>query len=362
MHDEKKLSLTAEGHPNLSKQIPPALNRYSVAPISIKEPPEPKLSDLPKRWSSPGVGGWYFALWLVVVNPVAVQIAMAPGHDTVLLFLPFVMIGVVVGIYHLHGRIRGQADRVAELAQRRNARELEIKKLLADAEREAASTADSLRQLLLQAGDFLSRSGQAVYAASAWLDRSTTDYEERAFAPFWDSIEAAAGHLATYQAMVRSLAAAAQRYSRTLSGRRHNFPVFPYSTADLPPATDIVSRLQAIVRGAQRDYEFATIWEQRKTRESVETGFGSLAAAVRDVGNAVSATVQEAHSAIEGSLREARSELAQHSSAIVDAVAAAGTAGAEAADRQREELKAILERQDRTLDDIRWRRKPLGAG
>jgi hypothetical protein len=203
--------------------------------------------------------------------------------------------------------------------------------------------------MLLQARDFRVRSAHSLESASASLDRAAHDYDDRAFAPFWDSIEAAAADLGAYQAMIRGLSTAAKRYSQVLHGRRHNFPPFPYTDRDLPSATEVLRRFQSIVRRAQSDYEFASIWEQRKTRESVETGFGSLAAAVRDVGDAVLATLQEARSSIEGTIREARVEFARHSSAIVDTIDEAGISTVDAIDQQREELKAILERHDRTL-------------
>ena len=57
---------------------------------------------------------------------------------------------------------------------------------------------------------------------------------------------------------------------------------------ELPDARPTAQRLAVVVRKAQKDFHFATIFEQRKTNKILVAGFSTLASAIYEIGDAIS--------------------------------------------------------------------------
>jgi len=139
--------------------------------------------------------------------------------------------------------------------------------------------------LVLRAAELCAAVADRAWAADSALNRAEIDFADRAFAPFWDAVEEAANALAYIDEAVQEISEACSRYWDDARQLDAPLPPFVVSTAILPDITGIVERMRGAVHVAQRDFQFATIYEQRKTNELLVTGFGTLAWAIAEMGN-----------------------------------------------------------------------------
>jgi|GEM_PF-2624685 len=183
-----------------------------------------------------------------------------------------------------------------------------------------------------------------VIAAEEYLDLAEREFADRAFAPFWDQIENATNRLAAYYyQQVQLLERNAVEYRQGILALRGNMPLFSDPTRQLPDARPTAARLAAVVRKAQTDFQFATIYEQRKTNHILVQGFGTLAAAIYSLGNMISSSLSDLSRTLDVSLDRIL-ESAAADAAIV-----------------REMETTILTKQDtqiRMLDNIQRGKKP----
>lgn len=328
------------------------LDRYSVEPNVFLPPSEPSPANESRPWIAPPFEGYLLVglvLTAIAAQPLLLFSWRASGLWLLLwIFLPLPVIGGMIAAYRFHGYRLGRTMGPALVEKRRRAWLRQVEELSTRYAHEAKEKSRTLRELLVRARDCRHLLLNSLDQASSCLSRAAREYDERAFAPFWDAVEEVVANLGRYQAGVRELASSADAYSSGLRGRRHNFPPFPYQARDVPAATDILNQLRLVVRRGQTDFEFATIWEQRKTRETINTGFGSLEAAVREVGASVTVALQQAQGAFERGL----AEVAASSTAIASEVARSADQAAEVAEVQRKELVGLLEKQDGKLEDI----------
>ena len=137
----------------------------------------------------------------------------------------------------------------------------------------------------------------ALLAETAYhLDRAEHDFGARAFAPFWDSIEQAARSLGRFDENTRALGDASTRYQGLVAHYKGSPPPFPVATTSisrLDLAATLIGRMEGIVRGAQRDFQFASIYEQRKTNQILVAGFRSLAHALQGMSAQLATSLQE---------------------------------------------------------------------
>ena len=117
-----------------------------------------------------------------------------------------------------------------------------------------------------------------VSEASTHLDKAEREFEERAFVPFWDEVEYAINKLTAYHKRVKNLEHDATEYALGDSVLGMSEP--DMLEGELPDARPVAVRLSKVVRQAQRDFEFAMIYEQRKTNQLLYAGFGTLASAI----------------------------------------------------------------------------------
>lgn len=119
---------------------------------------------------------------------------------------------------------------------------------------------------------------QLVSSANGCLDTAQREFEERAFAPFWDALENATNFLGAYHQSIGEIKKTATNYETRRSRLSVSVPVFDVPEAGVPDARPLASRLSSLGRAAQKDFQFATIYEQRKTNQLLYSGFGTLAA------------------------------------------------------------------------------------
>lgn len=140
-----------------------------------------------------------------------------------------------------------------------------------------------------------------VAAADEHLNLAEREFAEGAFAPFWDQIEYATNKLATYQQRIQIIKRNAIEYSQAICTST-NMPAFSVPTGQLPDARPTASRLAGIVRKAQKNFQFATIYEQRKTNQILVEGFGTLASAINSLGDSISGSLHDLSTTLNVSL------------------------------------------------------------
>lgn len=134
---------------------------------------------------------------------------------------------------------------------------------------------------------------KSLEGCSDWLDRAEYEFENNAFGPFWDAVEEAADYLASFNSSVRYILQNAENYYSSLKGRNHNFPSFSVRPESLPISSSIIKEFDRVVRMGQTNFQFATIWEQRKTREVLIAGFRTLGEAVGNLGVTIENSISD---------------------------------------------------------------------
>jgi len=120
-------------------------------------------------------------------------------------------------------------------------------------------------------------------SAEKYLDQAEVDFADGAFAPFWDSIENVAKELGRFNEGVHHIKDNSSRYTELISKYGDTPPQFPLarqSVAKLGVGTATAERMKTIVQTAQRNFQFATIYEQRRTNKILVAGFTNLAQAL----------------------------------------------------------------------------------
>lgn len=154
-------------------------------------------------------------------------------------------------------------------------------------QKEAESLASHLNRIhesSLQAREYLST---ILASASRHLQVARQEYKDNAFDPFWTPVEHAAESLGEFDRYVRDLSEKANEYYSKLSGRAHTFPVFPIRVESLPDPNPVLEEFRRVVRMGQTNFHFANIWEHRKTREVLISGFRTLGEAVNNLSSVV---------------------------------------------------------------------------
>ncbi len=138
--------------------------------------------------------------------------------------------------------------------------------------------------------------------AEEHLDQAEVDFGDGAFAPFWDSIEKAANTLGRFDEGVRHINDNSSHYIELIKKYEDTPPEFPLarqSIAKLGVGTGTAQRMKAIVRNAQRNFQFATIYEQRKTNQILVAGFTNLAQALDQMAWHITASIDDLTSSVD---------------------------------------------------------------
>lgn len=115
-----------------------------------------------------------------------------------------------------------------------------------------------------------------IQDANVALNLARAEFNSRAFSPFFDQVELAAIKLSLFATKLQLAHYYGNRYTHLLTRMEHTFPKLVDVQRMIPDPTNALQGLAQVLRMAQTDYQFATIWEQRKTREAIVDGFDNL--------------------------------------------------------------------------------------
>lgn len=107
------------------------------------------------------------------------------------------------------------------------------------------------------------------------LTQANDYFVAHAFAPFWDEIEKAENCLKSFYSTKKQINANSQQYSKLSITYDGQLPAFPFEAVKNLNVTDISTasykQMTTLVSMAQRDFQFASMYEHRKTRQIVIT-------------------------------------------------------------------------------------------
>ena len=137
---------------------------------------------------------------------------------------------------------------------------------------------------------------QNLMYAEALLDQAERDFKEQAFNPFWDSVEQATLRLGVFADGVAQINQALKKYgdlSSVYKAKAPEFPIAVDSVQGMAAGNTTANRMSAIVRQAQRDFHFASIYTQRRTNQILIAGFTNLGQALDGMGQRISQSIDE---------------------------------------------------------------------
>jgi hypothetical protein len=237
------------------------------------------------------------------------------GLDGVVSVEQFLAWAVVVGAFTavlLFLRKR-DADRVA--AQDHAASEA-IRR--AQAQRVGAART-TVKRLIAESQAKMSALPPLVTEACTRLEQADHEYRENAYAPFWSAIEAAAIALATYEGYIEDVGRNADEYAKCTAMIRADLPAFDLGERELPSVAAPLERMRYLVRAAQTDFPFATIYEQRKTNQLLVAGFQTLEQAIWQLGDRFDSSLETFSRSLASTIS---SEFAAQTATLVDATTA----------------------------------------
>lgn len=194
-----------------------------------------------------------------------------------------------------------------------------------------------------------------VQSAEKSLDHAEEEFADGAFAPFWDAVEEAANTLARFNNAIELLVNSSKRYKTEAPNLDTPLPPFRLGVHTLPDATHTANRMRGIVRQAQKDFHFATIYEQRKTNQLLVGGFTSLAQAINQLGDRLQSSLESLATSISISVSDLISAQEAATSALASELQLSREQATEDSQARREH-----EQQEREmLDNIQRRRRPF---
>lgn len=215
-----------------------------------------------------------------------------------------------------------------------------------------------------------------LMTAEELLTTAENEFNDGVFSPFWDSIERATQKLGEVDGNIKLIADRSRQYrslAESYLGKAPPFPVDTMSAQRLGTANNTAGRLQKIVRNAQRNFQFSTIYEQRKTSSILIAGFSSLGEAINGVGERLQGSIET----LGDHINDLSSSMAEHNERLVDAmqdvseavdrtssqigeVSAAIKGADKGAQAAVADQTARQEKANRMLDNIQRRRVPPG--
>jgi hypothetical protein len=131
----------------------------------------------------------------------------------------------------------------------------------------------------------------SISKAEAALDLAVFEFSEGAFNPFWDAIEKTITCLVSYEKGIQTIDATSKRIPEELGKLDSPPPYFVSPKISLPKADKAIARMRQIVRKADKNIDFATIYQQRRTNGILVAGFANLGTAIADMGSRIQGSV-----------------------------------------------------------------------
>lgn len=149
-----------------------------------------------------------------------------------------------------------------------------------------------VQDLVSEAQTLSTRLPTNINTAKSYIDRARQYFKDEAFAPFWDSIESAVTSLAMFRQGVETITERCGQYKTRVAELNYVPAAFDWNSAtDGKVAAQTAEELRSLVYAAQRNFQFASIYEQRKTNQLLSVGFATLAQAISEIGSRIESSI-----------------------------------------------------------------------
>jgi Skp family chaperone for outer membrane proteins len=261
-------------------------------------------------------------------------------------------IALIGGVIYMMHRINKNEE--AEAAARRRAEE--------EAQRKQQAYEDKQRYVHKNLLDYVTTSvtvleslPEEIKIAESALGRAEDEFSDGAFAPFWDAVENAVTHLARFDNGIKEILSNSDRYKQKKTELDTTPPAFKLNINTLPDASSTADRLRSIVRQAQKNFHFATIYEQRKTNQILVQGFQSLGEALSEM----TYRIESSMDAFSQSFSDSISDLATSNRESAQEIIAGVESVRDQLKSDSEAQRDHEEKEREMLDNIQRRRKPF---
>lgn len=280
----------------------------------------------------------------------------------------------VVSLFLLrNARMRAETERIAaahreeewrrEQAEQ-NRRQGEERRQRIAAEHVASQQALALRLTNLITDSTGKAAGLPTLLGSAnqLIDHAEQEFEDGAFGPFWDAVEQSATKLANFEVTTKTLIKNSQSYRQEVPRLEGAPPPFQIGLDTLPDASSTAERLRRVVRRAQKNFHFATIYEQRKTNQILVTGFSTLGQALNELSDRLDRSLNDLASAIDMSISKLASDIQSSHRSMTSELVTEIEATREQAIADSKARREHEQKERDMLDNIQRRRKPFPPG
>jgi len=220
-----------------------------------------------------------------------------------------------------------------------------------EAQRQHQATQEAVRQNLVsyinKAVTVFEGLPELVKIAERALDKAEEEFEDGAFAPFWDAVEHAVTHLARFDEGIKQILSYSDGFKVVQKNYDSTPPAFSLNIHGLPDASSTSERMRGVVRRAQKSFQFATIYEQRKTNQILVQGFQSLGQALSDMTYRIESSMEALSQSFSDSISDLAKSNRESAQNIVDQL------------KSDSDARRSHERKERDmLDNIQRGRKP----
>lgn len=264
---------------------------------------------------------------LLYLVAAVLAIAALATRDLVLLACAASLVSIVLFLNHRESRLQ------EEMAELRMAR-----------------CRESVNSLAKSIASAFEAAQEHSRSATKLLDAAEIDLADRAFAPFWDSIESAIVSVGMLDESIRSINEHFKQYPALVTEYGEVTPKIVIAEEwrnTLTGAPDVSARLRQLVRVAQRDFEFASIFEQRKTHRLLVEGFAGLDDAVAAMTGRLEASISSLNSSIarlQDDLHDSLDSIHEEIRGVRDEISASDAASARRARKTQSLLGSIRRR------------------
>lgn len=279
-----------------------------------------------------------------------------PTNPVLALAITLTAIGMFVSPYF--GCMYGVsiAESQAEKAKREKEQEAKRNALRRAQRAEQRSLRDKAKQLVTSSQENLEHAPSLLEEVENQLDIAEFEFNDGAFAPFWDAIENTINLLSQFDASVVAVVRNYHTYENVVSNYQGGKSItqFTVDVDRFPDPNKSSKRMIEIVRRAQKDFQFATIYEQRKTNKLLASGFASLADAITGIGDRLDASIESLAYVVSDGFKK------QHET-MEDQISAINGINQQLSDSnsRRSNHEEIVENM---LDNIQRKRRPIDSG
>ena len=183
--------------------------------------------------------------------------------------------------------------------------------------------------------------------AKTAFDKAEALFKNNAYSPFWDAVEQATLQLSYFSGGIYYLSEKLKDYRKYVAIYNGDPEMFPITPDEMEEVDEMSRKLRCqmtdVVRPAQQDFHFASIFEQRRTQESIAEGFNTFENAINDVGDRITSEVSELNYEMSSMMRDASDQRERHHDEVMEA----DTQRAEREEQALEMLEDISNRRNR---------------